>query len=198
MRRILSATTAAAVVIANLLTWSTPAAAHEQRVVGKYTLEAGWHEEPAVVDRPNAVFFEVKETSTGRAIRGLKDTVTVVVTFGGLRTTFTHELEEIFDEPGAYSADIIPTAVGDYSFHFTGKIEDQAIDEKFDSGPGRFDSIGPATDLQYPFQAATVAQLTLQVADLKGTIDQARLIGIAGVVLGLVGLGAAVRLRRRA
>ena len=198
MMGILRASAALVVVVAAILATSAPAEAHEQRIVGKYTVEVGWHDEPAIVDRPNSVFLEVKETATGRAITGLEKTITVTVAFGGLRAAFAPQLRAVFDEPGAYVADIIPTAAGDYTFRFTGKIDDQTVDEKFESGPGRFDSIAAASDLQYPQQAASLAELTRQLADLKSAIDQTRILSVVGVVLGLAGLGASVLLRRRA
>jgi hypothetical protein len=198
VRRMLSATAAVAIVVASLLTWSTRASAHEQRVVGKYTIEAGWSIEPAIVDRPNAVVFEVKESATGRAVEGLEKTVSVAVSYGGLRATFSPPLQSVFNEAGSYVGDIVPTAAGDYTFRFTGKIEGLTIDEKFESGPGRFDPIATAADLQFPAKAASAADLTRQVADLQAAVDQARILAIEAVVLGIAGLAAALFLRRRA
>ena len=198
MQGILRASAAVVVVVAAITATSATAEAHEQRIVGKYSVEVGWHDEPAVVDRPNGVFFEVKETATGRAIEGLEKTITVAVAFGGLRAAFVPQLRAVFSEPGAYVADIIPTAAGDYTFRFNGKIEEQAIDEKFESGPGRFDSIAAASDLQYPQRAASLAELTRQLADLKAAADQTRILSLVAVVLGLAGLGASVLMRRRA
>ena len=41
-----------------------------------------------------------------------------------------------------------PTRAGDYSFRITGTIAGQAIDERFESGPGRFDEVQPLTAVQ--------------------------------------------------
>ncbi len=142
--------------------------------------------------------FEVKETATGRAVEGLEKTVLVAVSYGGLRATFSPPLRSVFNEAGSYVGDIVPTAAGDYTFRFTGKIEELTIDEKFESGPGRFDPIATAADLQFPAKALSAADLTRQLADLQGTVDQARILGVAGVVLGIAGLAAALFLRRRA
>jgi hypothetical protein len=45
--------------------------------------------------------------------------------------------------PGDYRAFFIPTAPGGYSFHFTGTIKGQKIDQTFKSGP-KASSPGPS------------------------------------------------------
>ena len=59
-----------------LLALAGPEAAHEQRQVGRYTLEVGWRDEPALEGALNAVQVEVRETATGSAIQGLSKVAT--------------------------------------------------------------------------------------------------------------------------
>ena len=46
-----------------------------------------------------------------------------------------------FGTLGDYRAWFIPTSAGQYTFHFTGKIDGQSVDETFTSGPKTFDDV---------------------------------------------------------
>lgn len=185
------------VLISTSLLFAQEGAAHESRTVGKYTVEAGWNAEPALLDRLNAVFFEVEETAGGREVEGLEKTVTVEVTYGGARQTFSPALRAVAGAPGSYIADIIPTRTGDYIFRFTGKIEDLSIDERFESGPGRFASIQAPTDLQFPEPAAGAAEVTAALRDVRDGLARLQLIALAAGALAIAALGVGAFALRR-
>jgi hypothetical protein len=49
-----------------------------------------------------------------------------------------------------YVADFIPSRSGTFIFNFTGSIEGSPINERFESGPGRFDDVASLDALQFP------------------------------------------------
>ena len=188
---------AAAVLVLTLGTQPSGAGAHEQHQVGRYTVELGWHVEPALEGVGNAVYLEVHETAADRPVDGLAKTLRVQVTFGGGTQAFEPALRALTDTPGAYVGEIIPTRAGDYRFHLTGTIEDLNVDERFESGPTRFDPVTTPFSLQFPDQVGSSAGAARDVRALRDSVDQARLIGIAGVLVGIAGVALALTARRR-
>ena len=103
-------------------------------------------------------------------VTGLEQTILVEVTHvpsGVKRNMSLHA----FDEPGNYKADFIPTASGQYVFHFFGTIEGMLLDERFESGVGTFDDVQPATEIQFPESAASTRELESAV---RGALESAR------------------------
>jgi hypothetical protein len=193
MSRVLAAVATFAIVVSSFASSSNIALAHERRIVGPYTLVVGWLNEPAYVNVMNSLDLTVTETTGGRAIEGLDKTLKADLTFGGSTTPLPLTLAARFGQPGKYSGFVLPTRVGEYIFHITGTIGTTNIDEKFESGPGRFGSIESTDPLQYP---AKIVSNT----DLAGRLDQLQTLVIAGIILsGLALLAAAAGLvtRRR-
>ena len=180
-----------------LLALAGLAVAHEQRQVGKYTLDVGWRDEPALEGALNAVQVEVRETASGTGITGLTKTLRVLVSFGGSANTFEPSLEARPTEPGTYTGAIIPTRTGDYIFRVTGKIEDQSVDERFESGPGRFDVVRSPSILQFPEQSGSEPALARELRALRESIDQLRAIAVAGTAMGILALTIAILALRR-
>jgi len=139
------------VVLAVVLTLFATVSAHEGREVGdgKYEIVFGWRVEPAYTNLLNGPEMEINTHGTDeQPVEGLDETLKLEVSYGG--KTKTLKLRAVFDQPGHYTADLIPTQPGDYSFHLTGKIGDADIDEVFDSSQGEFSSVDPITDIQFP------------------------------------------------
>jgi hypothetical protein len=90
--------------------------------------------------------------------------------------------------PGAYTADLIPTRSGSYIFTFTGEINGQPVNERFESGPNRFNDVQAATDLQFPVAEPSPGQLQQALADAQQQAATARTLAIAGLVVGALGL----------
>jgi len=183
------------------------ASAHETRKAGKYTLVVGFLVEPAVEGVKNGVDFRVTNADTNQPVEGVEKTLKVEVAFK--TTTAVMPLRTIFREPGHYTADLIPTAPGQYAFRFTGSIEGLQVDERFQSGPGTFGDVGSSLDLQFPDRLPAIREIagvvpaTQQTAiSAQDTAASARTLATLGSVLGGVGivLGAsalAVALRKR-
>ena len=136
------------VLVAALALFAT-VAAHEGREVadGKYDIVFGWRVEPAYTTLLNGPELEIHDADEN-PVEGLDETLQLEVSYGG--KTKMLKLRPVADEAGHYTADLIPTQPGDYSFHLTGKIGDAALDEVFDSSKGEFSSVDPITDIQFP------------------------------------------------
>lgn len=60
------------------------------------------------------------------------------------------ELHPRFRQPGAYNGDFVPTRPGSYTFRFSGNVDGRAVNEVFESGPGRFNDVQAVAPLQFP------------------------------------------------
>lgn len=181
--------------------------AHERRDLagGKYQAVVGFLTEPAYQGQVNGLDLAVTSKTeknadgTAKPIEGLEKTLKAQVLADGKTLDLT--LQTRFNMPGKYAAYFQPTAAGQYRFRITGEINGERIDETFESGPGRFNDVQSLAPLQFPNQVATApADLQAQLDAAKSTANTARLIAIAGVVVGVVGLavGGLALLRRPA
>ncbi len=193
MYRLFVGLAGAAVLAGSLATAGASAAAHEKRSAGPYALEVGWLIEPAYVSVPNAVFLEVVDAQSDLPVDHLDQTLMVEVIVGGAAARRTFDLQVIAQEPGHYQARFVPTAAGDYTFRVFGTIGSLRIDERFESGPGRFDPVVSDRPLQFPRPTTTSD-------DLAERLDQVGLIAIAGLLVGgaaLITSIVALLMRRR-
>ena len=193
MARVLAAMATIAIVASSFVFTSNVALGHERRAVGPYTFVVGWLNEPAYVNLLNSLDLTVTETNGAKAVEGLDKTLKADLAIGGSTTAQPLTLAARFGLPGKYSGYVMPTKVGDYRFHITGTIGTMNIDEKFESGPGRFGSIESTDSLQYP-------QKVVANSDLAARLDQLQTLVIAGIVLGglaLLASAAGLVVRRR-
>ena len=197
--RLLSALGAATVVA---LAAVVPASAHEVRTVGAYEFTVGWLHEPAYADEQNAVQFLLKQ-SNGNPVDDLGDTLKVEVIYQGqtmpaLSLTPTFDPDTGLGMHGEYLASLIPTRAGNYTFHFTGTVKGQAVDQSFTSSPTTFDAVKEPTAVEFPAQDPTRGQIvqkldridpriTAAEATAKNDADLARNLAIAAIVLGALG-----------
>ncbi|MGH2586958.1 MAG: hypothetical protein ACRDJE_18755, partial [Dehalococcoidia bacterium] len=210
------AAVAAVLAVVAALALNTPnASAHERRTVADtYTVVVGFINEPVFLEEPNGIDLRVTDAQTNEPVLGVEKTLKADVTAGG--QTKTVDLKTRFGQPGAYTADIIPTSSGTWAFRFHGTIDGTPIDERFESGPGRFNEPQSKSEIQFPVQQPTVAELVQQVQqagqapeaaqaittaeDVKDAEDRANMgvaFGVAGSLIGLVGIGlAAVAMSR--
>ena len=153
-----------------------PALAHEARTVGAYHVLVGWGAEPAYAGQQNSVQL-ILSTTAGKSVTDLGDSLKVEVIYQNQTTTLS--LEPTFDPdtglgtPGDYRAWFFPTAPGDYTFHFTGTIGSQAVDERFTSGPTTFDPVGDPTQVEFPIKNPTLTELATAVQRQNPRIDAA-------------------------
>ena len=198
MTRLISFVAATLVVVSTFAIYSGIAAAHERRMVGPYQFVVGWLNEPAYVGLMNSLDLRISDTrvTPAKAVEGLEKTLTVDLQTGGLGS-LPLTVTARFGTPGAYNGYVMPTATGTYTFTIKGKIDTLDVNEKFESGPGRFGDIESTTALQYPNKVPAADDLTKRLGDLQSGIDQTRLLSAVAVVIGIVALGAAFAMSRR-
>jgi hypothetical protein len=170
------------------------ALAHGQTSVGDYDLEIGFHNEPVYQGQPNGLDFFVTNSKTGEQVNGLEGSLHAEIIFGSHTKELTVEPQGEVD--GAYTAYVIPTEVGDYTWHIWGDIRGTPLDVSMTSSPDTFGSAISPASMDFPGIEPLAADLQAQTASAArmGTIGL--IAGIAGVVLGLVGAGFGLAARR--
>ena len=73
--------------------------------------------------------------------------------------------------PGDYEAPLIPTAPGDYTFHLTGTIHGQAVDETATSSDSTFNSAVEATDIQFPNKLPSLTEVTTSLDRINARLS---------------------------
>ena len=155
---------------------SSTASAHVVKQFGTFSVALGWLHEPTYVAVQNAVQVIVKD-SAGNPVNDLQagDLAVVVSTAG--QQTAALPLQPSFDPDtglgtsGEYTASLIPTQVGDYTFHLTGSIHGQAVDETATSSDQTFNSVTAGTDVQFPVKLPALGDLStlIQRVDARVT-----------------------------
>ena len=214
MSRILSGVVASAIVLGLLGLGAAPAGAHEQRKVGAYQLTIGWESEPTYAGILNAVQLFIKDAK-GNPVDDLGSPTSLQLTVStGTKTSDPLDIEPSFDPDtnlgnhGEFDAAVIPTTPGTYTFHLTGTISGQKVDEKFTSSDKTFDDVQSATAVEFPSQDPSngelAANLTRVNAREQRAADQAKsshslavVALVAAIVLGGGGLVVGVTKGRR-
>jgi hypothetical protein len=198
---------------------AAPALAHEEREVGRYHFAVGFGSEPAYAGEQNSVQLLLQDAH-GKPVTELRNGLKVAVSFGDQTASFPIEPNFEMGEsgiPGDYRAWFIPTRVGRYSFHFTGTVNGQPVDQTFTSGPKTFDDVDDPTAVEFPVQDPTVGQLSeriqrevprldASIGDVRTTASSASddassattfAIGALVIALAALGVGVASMVRAR-
>jgi hypothetical protein len=162
------------------------ALAHGQIEVGDYELEIGFHNEPAYQGEPNGLDLFVTNTKTGEKVNGLEETLQAEIIYGSSKKELALEPQE--EQDGAYTAFLIPTATGDYTWHIWGEIEGTPVDVSMTSSPDTFGSVEPKAALAFPAAEPAAAELQAQAAAAMQTAQTAIIVGIIGALLAVGGL----------
>jgi hypothetical protein len=153
---------------------------------GQYVMEVGFRDEPAYLGLLNALTLRVERYATGgtESVNDLAATLSAEVSRDGQAMT----LPLVPVGEGEYEAAFVPTATGDYTFRISGTIGEATVDESVTSGPTTFNSVEPLSAIEFPQPRPDPVQLETAVADANAAASTARTLGIAGVVVGGVGL----------
>ena len=197
--------------------------AHEQRE-GEVQWVAGFLNEPAYEGQINGVYLQLLKTSSEHdqsdavPVEDAHETLQVEVTHIPTGASMKWNLRPLFDAPGEYVADIIPTAPGSYQFRFFGTIGGEPVEETFvsEGAGGDFDDVRSSLDLQFPVKLPEVREIEGAVRGAQNAAAQAQdaaisaddnassagVLATVGIVLGAVGTavgvgGVALALRRR-
>jgi hypothetical protein len=170
--------------------------AHGSTTVGDYTIVIGFKNEPAIQGEMNGLDLIVTNSKTGQPVTGLEETLEAEIIFGASKKTL--EIEPVFGEDGAYTAAVMPTREGDYTYHIFGKIEDTPVDISMTSSPSTFGSVESPSEVAFPGIAPATTTLAAGVAQANQMATIGIAVGALGVLLGLAGLGVALSRGRRA
>jgi hypothetical protein len=117
--------------------------------------------------------------TTNEPVNGLEETLRVEIIFGASKKELPIRAQ--FGQDGAYTADVLPTEAGDYTWHIWGDIEGTPVDVSMTSSPDTFGSVEPKSESAFP-----AAEPTLQ--ELRDQTQLALTVGILGAVLGIIGI----------
>ena len=214
---------AAAVCGAAILTIAAAgfASAHVVNTFGTYTIALGWLHEPAYVGADNAVQVIIKDGSGNPVDDVAASDLGVTVATGG-QTSAVLPLNASADPdtglgtPGEYTAHLTPTAPGDYTFHLSGTVHGTAVDETVTSSDTTFDAVQDQSGAEFPAKIPSTTDLSGKLdrldprvtaaqsaaGDASDAASRALLVGAVvggiGVLLGLAGVGLALRGRKGA
>jgi hypothetical protein len=174
---------------------AVPALAHGSTQVGDYELVIGFSDEPALQGEPNGLDLFVTDTRTNERVNGLEQTLQAELTFGASSRTF--DLRPQFGQDGAYTAYVLPTEPGDYTWRIFGEIEGTPVDVSMTSSPDTFSSVGPKAGISFPGEEPATADLSAGLASSGRTAQIALFLGVAGVLLGAVSLFTSLRARSK-
>jgi hypothetical protein len=228
----------AGMVIA-LATSLAVASAHYVFTAGKYRIAIGWQNEPAFgtdtfVGEQNAiqVFVDIASADNpkGTPVSTLNQDCThpdfqVTVTVGTTTSSPFCPAPAYDPDTGngrldEYDYALIPTVVGNYTFHIFGSINGTPIDQSVTSGPTTFDSIADASSVEFPVAVPATAALSTKVdavnqraasalasaqsatttaSGAKTSASSATTLAIIAIVVAVLlsGLNLAIGLRRR-
>jgi hypothetical protein len=203
-----------AVVLAAL--FAAPGSAHEEKTAGRYSFVVGFGTEPAYAGQPNSLQVIIsRDGKPATDLAGQLDGLMAHAYYGRKADPKAENammpLEPHFGgdwgTPGDYRSFFVPTQAGAYTFTLKGKLGDQKINLVVPSGPETFGDVNDPAKAAFPavtdpstaqlaqrldrettrlngaVAAATAAQRTAE-----DTADQARLLALGGLLVGIVGL----------
>lgn len=164
------------VLLAGSLFAAPAAFAHTHLHVGDYELSVGWANEPTFVGAPNGVEITI-EDHDGEPVTDLgADDITVVVSTADQETAAlpllpAFDVEEGTGELGRYTAELLPTTPGEYTFHFVGSIHEQDVDVSMTSGDETFSPVQSSSDIEFPVKVPTLADVATRLDRIDGRIE---------------------------
>jgi len=204
-------------IAASAMMFAAPASAHEARTVNGYHWLVGFGDEPTYVGFKNFVQLFLSAPD-GSIVNNIGNKLHVTVETGSaskkLSLVPSFDADSGLGTKGEFDAFFIPTAPGPYTFHFTGNLGGP-VDQSFTSGPDTFATVEDPSTIQFPTVVPTtteisqkldreIPRLTTSIASVSTHADDsgskattALIVGIAGVIVGLAGLGFGIRANRK-
>lgn len=143
-----------------LQTLSAPVLGHERQAVGRFRMTIGWGEEPPFTGSKNFVMVAVSDAA-GAPVTDPGGALAVEVSFGDQRIVLP--LQPAPERKGEFRAWLVPTRVGTYSLHVTGKLKDQMIDAKSTCSDNTFECVTDIAELEFPAKDPSVGQLAERI-----------------------------------
>jgi hypothetical protein len=198
---------AVACAIATFLLPAAAASAHGDEEVGDLEVVIGFGTEPAYAGMPNSV--QVILSHGGEPVTDAEG-LTAEVSFGDASTTLDLEPNfavGVYGEPGDYRGWFVPSQPGPYTFHIMGEVDDEELDIEMTSGPDAFAEVQDTLESAFPpvdapsndelagrldAEGARVEAAQAAAQQAADDADQLRTIAILGLVMGTIGLLAAI------
>ena len=195
---------------------AAPASAHAEKKAGRYSFVVGFGDEPAYAGQPNSLQVIIsRDGKPATDLAGQLDGLMAHAYYGRKADPKLENammpLEPHFGDdwgtPGDYRSFFVPTQAGAYTFELKGKLGNQKINLAIPSGPETFGDVNDPAKAAFPaVKDPTTAQLAQRLdretTRLNGTVaaataaqraaddraDQARLLALGGLLVGVVGL----------
>ncbi len=172
--------------VVGLLGATGTALAHGHTTVGDYELVIGFHGEPAYQDEPNGLDLFVTNTKTGEKINGLASTLSAEISYGS--STKALQLKPQFGVDGGYTAYVLPTESGNYTWHIFGMIKTTPVDVKMTSSPNTFSAVQPKSNVAFPNALPSPVALQQQLDGVNRLAVAALIVGVLGLLAGAGGV----------
>lgn len=175
------------------------ASAHEKRHVGPYTFVVGFLNEPAYANQENSLDLTIcngndcnytvqqGQRVVSNPVMNADQTLKAEVIMGSA-APLALPLEPRYANPGKYSSYFVPSKTGTYTFHIFGTLQGMQINEKFTSSPNTFSDVGEVHIYPVVPTQNAANSLQAQVESAQQSAATATMVGVAGAVLGLLGL----------
>ncbi len=102
-----------------------PVLAHEEMVFGDIRVEAGWTNEPPLVNQLNGIILIISQVSNGQPVNNALAQLDVTLQKGADNMTLNFQPTE---EAGSYTATVLPSQTGQYAVAMQGTVAGQAVD----------------------------------------------------------------------
>lgn len=162
------------------------ALAHGRTEVGNYQFVIGFRNEPAYQGEPNGLDLRVTDKTTNEPVTGLEETLRVEIIFGSSKKELP--LRARFGAEGSYTADVVPTEAGDYTWHIWGDVNGTPVDISMTSSPETFHAVRPLAEHSFPAQEPSTTELRAESSAAAQSAQTAMLIGGVGLAFGVIGL----------
>ena len=175
---------------------AAPASAHAEKKAGKYSFVVGFGNEPAYAGQPNSL--QVIISRDGRPAVDLAGSLDGLLAHAFYGNKADPKLDKIdlplephfgdgWGTPGDYRSFFVPTQAGTYTVHIHGKLGAQKINLVIPSGPNTFGNVNDPAKTAFPaIKDPSTGQLAQRAAE--DAAGQARLLAIAGLLVGAIGL----------
>ena len=145
---------------------------HTEIKVGNYTIEAGWSNEPPLINNLNEVVIFIFENDS--PVRNAMKDLSVSISYGGINKKLNFLPSE--ESVGQYLADIIPSNLGTYSLNLKGTIGTQNINNDI-----QIEEVEDAKKLTFPIVSESSnslenigKQITPIMKDLSNQIEETK------------------------
>src|SRR5918996_1121993 len=174
--------------------------AHISNQYGNTTIQAGWDQEPPLVDKINDVVVGVtRESDLGNGsdsaipVRNALTDMNIMVKYGGVTKSLDFVPSQ--EQEGWYESKILPTRIGSYNLVLNGTIQDQPISDEV-----QIEDVESTQKLSFPEAdiddsgslAESNSNIQEGIQNVKDIADRSYMIAITAIGVGAAGILIAV------